>query len=414
MNSELPAILGGSPVRPSGPPTWPPTDPALTSILRETLRDGSWGRYHGEQCQRLQSLLAASHQVEHVVLTCSGTAAVELALRGLGVAAGDEVILSAYDFKGNFQDVLALGAIPVLVDIRPDDWSLDVSQVAAALGPKVKAIIASHLHGAIVEMPTLRAIADGAGVPILEDACQAPLARVHGRTAGTWGDVGVLSFGGSKLVTAGRGGAVFTRRADVAQRIRLHVLRGNDVYPMSELQGAALIPQWEFLPEWNQRRLVAVEWLRPEFAKATAPLRAEARHAIEVTKELNPFPLASGDSRSVFYKWGMRYESQDADGLTRNQFAIAVRAEGIALDPGLRALHKIHSARRFRAVGNLSEATRADTGILTLHHPVLLGDESDLAQIPVAIKKILMHAEVIRDRFLKEGRSVEAGDEGVV
>ncbi|MCY2965825.1 MAG: aminotransferase class V-fold PLP-dependent enzyme [Planctomycetota bacterium] len=382
--------------------------------MRETLLDGSWGRYHGERCQRLQSLLAESHQVEHVVLTCSGTAAVELALRGLGVVAGDEVILSAYDFKGNFQDVLALGAIPVLVDICPDDWSLDVAQVAAALGPKVKAIIASHLHGAIVEMPALRAIADGAGVPILEDACQAPLARVHGRTAGIWGDVGVLSFGGSKLVTAGRGGAVFTRRADIAQRIRLHVLRGNDAYPLSELQGAALIPQWEFLPEWNQRRSVAVEWLRSEFTKSTAPPQAGVHHTTESAWELSPFPVASGDSGSAFYKWGMRYESREADRLTRNQFAIAVRAEGIALDPGLRSLHKIHSARRFRTAGDLSEATRADAGILTLHHPVLLGDESDLAQIPAAIHKIRTHAKEIREWFVTEGRSLELGEAGVV
>lgn len=344
--------------------------------MSAALADGSWGRYHGPWCDRLREALRQSHQLEHAIVTCSGTAAVELALRGLGVTAGDEVILAAYDFKGNFQDVLALGATPVLVDVRPDNWALDVDQVAEAVTTKTRAIIASHLHGAHVDMARLSGLARERQIGLLEDACQSPLATVQGRVAGTWGDVATLSFGGSKLVTAGRGGAVLTARADVAQRIRLHTQRGNDAYPLSELQAAALLPQWEQLPAWNARRLATVTALRQAFADQPLP--------VGMQPFLNPGPTC----QPVYYKWGFQFDPQAWGGLTRTQLAQALRAEGVALDPGLRGLHKIHSSRRFRAVGPLPEATRADRDILTLHHPVLLRPVDEARVVPQALAKL--------------------------
>src|SRR4029078_10035369 len=101
-------------------------------------------------------LLAAYHHVEHVALCASGTAAVELALRGLAVGPGDQVLLAASDFRGNFQDVLAVGAVPVLVDVRPENWMIDPARILKAIGPKSKSIVVSHLHGGVVDMPEIR------------------------------------------------------------------------------------------------------------------------------------------------------------------------------------------------------------------------------------------------------------------
>src|SRR5436309_2713936 len=92
------AVDGGPPVIPGGPPSWPRPDEAVHSALEAAYADGSWGRYHGPHCERLRELLAAMHRVSHVWLCSSGTIGVELALRGLKVGAGDEVILAAYDF----------------------------------------------------------------------------------------------------------------------------------------------------------------------------------------------------------------------------------------------------------------------------------------------------------------------------
>src|SRR5438105_5276374 len=133
MNRNTPAILGGSAIRPEGPPDWPFPDPDVAARVQGALADGSWGKYHGPHVPELAELLAAYHDCAHVALCSSGTAALELALRGLGVGRPDEVILAAYDFKGNFHDVLAVGAVPVLVDVLPGNWNIDPARIPAAV-----------------------------------------------------------------------------------------------------------------------------------------------------------------------------------------------------------------------------------------------------------------------------------------
>ncbi|MFM7160806.1 MAG: DegT/DnrJ/EryC1/StrS family aminotransferase, partial [Planctomycetaceae bacterium] len=382
------------------PPPWPRDEPWLTESLQAAIRDGSWGRYHGPWCGRLEEALRQSMQCEHVHLTCSGTAAVELALRALGVRAADEVVLAAYDFKGNFQDVLALGATPVLVDVCPQTFALDVSLVAAALTPRTRAVIASHLHGAQVDMRGLTELLRGTGVGVLEDACQAPLATVQGRIAGGWGDVATLSFGGSKLLTAGRGGAVLTNQPQLAQRLRLHTQRGNDAYPLSELQAAALVPQLTRLPAENARRAEAVEWLSQRIA----------RSAVDWPRGvLAPLFTPHSESAAVYYKWGLRYSGGNA--LPRGLLTQAARAEGVALDGGLRALHKTHASRRYRAATPLTNATLADESVLTLHHPVLLEGPAAWEQVVAGCERIWRHRDALRAWWESQTGRPEASPE---
>ncbi len=373
---------------PPQPPVWPLPDEAVEAALRRAFADGSWGKYHGPNSLELADRLAALHGCEHVVLTCSGTAAVELALRGLKVGTDDEVILSAYDFEGNFKNVLMVGAKPVLVDVDARTGQLDVSQLAAARSPRTKAIIVSHLHGGVVSMPDVRAFADQHGISVIEDACQMPGAIVHGRVAGTWGDVGVLSFGGSKLLTAGRGGALVTHDGGIAQRIRVHTLRGNDAYPLSELQAAVLVPQLDRLAERNQLRAENVSRLLSllgdvaglccvvEAAGSGDPRRAQSQAA----GSGDPRRAQSRETLPGFYKLGFWFDAV-AFGCSRDDFAGAMRAAGIALDPGFRALHRTHARGRFRALNDLPNATLADESILVLHHPVLLGTLEDLQAV---------------------------------
>jgi dTDP-4-amino-4,6-dideoxygalactose transaminase len=314
--------------------------------------------------------MAELHDCEHVVLTCSGTAAVELALRGLKVGPDDEVILAAYDFEANFKNVLLVGAKPVLVDVDALTGQLDVNQLEAAWSPKTRAVIASHLHGGLVAMPAVRAFADQHGLAVIEDICQMPGAVIHGRRAGTWGDVGVLSFGGSKLLTAGRGGALVMRDGGIAQRIRVHTYRGNDAYPLSELQAAVLLPQLDRLEERNQRRAENV---------------ARLLELLSDVAGLQCFVAGSSPAdRPSFYKLGFWFDAAQF-GCSREDFAGAMRAKGIAFDSGFRALHRTHARGRFRAVNDLPHATRADEAIVTLHHPVLLGTAADMQTIRDAI-----------------------------
>ena len=111
---SLPALLGGSPVRPQGPPAWPPADADVRAALASAVEAGAWGQYHGEQIPALEKELAAFHQVTHALTCASGTLAVEVGLRALGVQVDDEVILAAYDYESNFLTVHALAQSPFL------------------------------------------------------------------------------------------------------------------------------------------------------------------------------------------------------------------------------------------------------------------------------------------------------------
>ena len=143
----LPAILGGAPIRPQGPPDWPIADPEIHEVLQQAFREGWWGKYQAGQCERLKAWLRNAWQVEHVLLCGSGNYAVELGLRALKIGPGAEVILADYDYPGNFLSILAVGAMPVLADVDPRNWNLSLDAVRDSIGPKTKAILASHLHG---------------------------------------------------------------------------------------------------------------------------------------------------------------------------------------------------------------------------------------------------------------------------
>ena len=397
MSHDSPALLGGSPVRPEGPPVWPRRTVETDRVL-ESLRDsGDWGRYHGPHSARLVAALMHLLQHEHVQLCASGTVAIELALRGCQVGPGDEVILSAYDFKANFTNVVLLGAVPVLVDCRGEDAQLDVSLVEGACTEKTKAVIASHLQGGLVDLAALREIADRRGIAIIEDVCQAPGAVVAGRLAGTWGDVATLSFGGSKLVTAGRGGAVLTSRPEIAQRIRLYTQRGNEAYPLSEIQAALLLPQWERLERDNAVRGKVVAELCAGLPAGIVAFRAAKERTFAERTATMP----------AYYKLGFWYDLMAFDGLPRDRFCRAMRAEGIALDPGFAGLHQIHAKRRFRAVGDLPQATRACASVVMLHHPLLLEGPSAARDFRAALDKIARHARMLRDAPLPRDSTQE-------
>ena len=387
--SDLPAILGGSPIRSESPPAWPGDWPEVTEALNACVKDGSWGKYHGPNCEALVEQLCKFHGVSESILCASGTAAVELALRGVRVEPGDEVILAAYDFKANFQNVLTIGATPVLVDIDPLSWQLDVSQLEDAVSEKTKAIIVSHLHGGWVPMQPVMELADRYGVSVIEDACQATGAILDAQRAGTTGHVGVLSFGGSKLLTSGRGGGVMTNRPDIAQRIRLFTQRGNEAYPLSELQAAVLRPQLDRLDDRNSARWKTVKCLSEDLEQLLSP---------DNESVLRPLVDACSSREAdcpAFFKVGLQYDTSKSTGLSRAAFSSAMRSEGIAIDPGFRSLHRIHSKRRFRAVGELPNASLCDEHVLVLHHPVLLQDKEAVDQIRTVAQRVCHHADAI-------------------
>jgi dTDP-4-amino-4,6-dideoxygalactose transaminase len=371
-----PAVLGGEPTRPAGPPDWP-IDDDVRVALDAAARDGSWGRYHGPHVERLETELARLHGVEFALCCSSGTLAVELSLRAVRVGPGDEVILASYDYGGNILSVLAVGAQPVLVDVDAGNWNLAPGAVEAAVSPRTKAIIASHLHGGVVPIGEIVTLARSHGVAVIEDAAQMPGAWIDGRRAGGWGDVGILSFGGSKLLSAGRGGAIVTADRSRHHRAKLLCQRGNNLlYPLSEIQAAVLAPQLAKLDDRNRLRAENVRRLTSGLDRMAG---------------LRPLRNSVLAAEPGYYKVGFQYDPAAFSGLARDRFVAAMRAEGIAIDAGFRAAHVGRARSRFRRSSDLAESDRAHHGMVVLHHPILLGSPTDIDQIIAAVRKVQQH-----------------------
>lgn len=379
---DLPALLGGPAIRPGGPPAWPRSTPAVEAALESAFASGAWGHYRGPNVPAFELDLLRFHGVPEVLTCASGTLAVEAALRALSVGPGDEVILAAYEFESTFLTLHAIGAKPVLIDVHAQNWNLDPAKIEAAITPATKAIICSHLHGGIVPIREIMEIAAKHNLRVVEDAAQATGATVQGKPAGTWGDVGTLSFGGSKLLSAGRGGAILTG-GRFHHHAKLWLARGIQQWAaLSELQAAVLRPQLAELPAANAHRAVNVA-------------RILAGIAEKEVQGLVPFVNSVPASTPAFYKVGFQFD-EAAFGLPRDLFVRALRAEGIAFDEGFRALHVNRSPSRFVVAGDLHEATRAHHGCVILHHPILLGTPEDADQVANAIAKTYRNRDRLR------------------
>jgi dTDP-4-amino-4,6-dideoxygalactose transaminase len=306
--------------------------------------------------------------VAHVYPCASGTFAVELALRAIPVLPGEEVVLAGYDFPGNFRAVEAIGATPVLIDIERRTCGLDLDQLAQVLAQRpVRAVIASHLHGGLADMATICRLAHDRGAAVIEDACQATGAFVQGRRAGTWGDTGVLSFGGSKLLTAGRGGVLLTPHAEIHQRAKIFCERGNHAFPLSELQAAVLLPQIERLDERNRRRAANVRRLRERLRQQDQAEMVDHRDRGEPS----------------YYK--VAWYTSDA---ARATVLAAAAARGIELGAGFPGFFR-RGAKRCVRPFPLPSSQRAAQQLVLLHHPMLLADEAHFERFTSQLLELL-------------------------
>lgn len=368
--SRLPAILGGEPAFPKGTPALVP-DEAIRLALQNAWEDHSWAAYDAGKTALLEEQLKQRFGVSQALTCASGTLAVEVALKSLGIQPGDLVAMAAYDYPGNFLTIHALGAMPFLVDLDPGTCQISLEGVAAALRAGVKAVVASHLHGGLIPMKELLSLCGEKGVGVVEDACQCPGAMVQGKPAGSWGDCGVISFGGSKLLTSGRGGALLTSNPALAQRARVQLTRGSKVAALSEIQAAVLLPQLLSLEDKNQTR------------SAGAALLHSQLKSLPGFSFFSPLP---DQSSPAYYKLGILFDAS-AFGLSREQFLLAAKAEGIPVDAGFAALQVGRSPRRWQSAGPLPMAAKAHEQMLVLHHGILAQEESLLKMVPV-VKQI--------------------------
>lgn len=173
------------------------------------LRNNHW------KAKEFEIAFAKRMGVEYCQLVSSGTAALTVALAAAGIGAGDEVIMPTFTFVASFESILALGAIPILVDVD-DTLTLDPQAVEKAITPNTKCIMPVHMCGSMADLKALKAISKKHGLILLEDACQALGATYEGVSLGTYGDLGCFSFDFVKTITCGEGGAIVTNNKKYA------------------------------------------------------------------------------------------------------------------------------------------------------------------------------------------------------
>lgn len=157
----------------------------------------------------LERVLAEKMQVRHAQLVSSGTAALTVALASAGIGAGDEVIMPTFTFVASFESILALGAVPILVDVDAT-LTLSPEAVERAVTGRTRAVMPVHMCGSMADLRALKSICDKHGLLLVEDACQAIGGTYEGKPLGSYGDLGCFSFDYVKTVTCGEGGAVVT------------------------------------------------------------------------------------------------------------------------------------------------------------------------------------------------------------
>jgi dTDP-4-amino-4,6-dideoxygalactose transaminase len=257
----------------------------LDDAVLRVLRSGQY--IGGQTIASFEQAFATSCGVPHAIGCNSGTDALILALRGLGIGPGDEVITTSFSFFATAEAISTVGATPVFVDVGEGTYLLDPDRIEAAITPATRALMPVHLFGRPADMDRLTAIARAHGLLVIEDCAQATGASWGGRPVGSWGDAGCFSFFPTKnLGAAGDGGAVVCRDPDLAQRVRelavhgmprryLHTDLGYNSR-LDALQAAVLQVKLPHLPEWVERRqAIAARYLQ-ELADLPGLLLPEA------------------------------------------------------------------------------------------------------------------------------------------
>jgi len=390
------AVDGGAPVRMAPFPAWLVWGEQERDALLAVLDSGHWGELTGDRVQAFEDRFAAYQHACFGLAVPNGTQALELALQALGVGPGDEVITTPYTFIATVSAIFAAGARPIFVDIDPDTNLIDPALIEAAITSATRAIVPVHIGGQPCDLDAVLDVASRHGLPVVEDAAQAVGAEWRGRRVGALGDLGTFSFQESKNLSGGEGGALVTDRQDLhhlawsvhnsgrgptSGAFDFERMGGN--YRMTELTGALLLAQMDRLDGQMAVR------------SRNAALLADG--LVEITG-LEPTLVDARVTRHAWHLYQIRYDAAGFGGRSREQFLVALHAEGIPASAGyvpLTDIEAVRTALRHRfgvdAMRTVSPVPNADvTGRTTLwfHQNALLGADGDTADIVAACRKI--------------------------
>lgn len=391
---------------------WPSFSEDEVEAVSQVLRSNRVNYWTGEECRQFEREFADWVGSKYAIAVSNGTLALDLALRGLDIGPGDEVVVTPRTFLASVSCVVNAGAVPVFADIDPDSGNITADTIAAVLSERTKAVIPVHLAGWPCDMDPIMALAERHGLKVIEDCAQAHGARYNDRSVGTIGHVGAWSFCQDKIITTGgEGGMVTTDDEAVWSRMWsfkdhgksweavferehppgfrwLHESFGTN-WRLTEMQAAIGRVQLRKVADWSaarERNAVAIHNALAAFADTGGPLRAPI---------LSNDPRRSNGSRHAFYKLYAYVRPENlASGWTRDRIVNEIVARGVPCYQG--SCSEVYLERAFegtpwRPRERLPVARElGETSLMFLVHPTLT--DAEITKTTDAIRAVMKQA----------------------
>ena len=296
--------------------------------------DSGWISSEGPFVKKFEEMFAGYLGVKHGISVCNGTAALEVAVSAIDLKPGDEVIIPTFTIISCALAVLRRGGIPVLVDVEPDTWCMDVNQTIDKITSMTRAIMPVHMYGHPVDMDPLMELAEKHNLYVIEDAAEVHGAEYRDRKCGSIGHINCFSFYANKIITTGEGGMVVTDDDKLADRARLHrnlcfiegrrfyheEMGGN--YRMTNLQAAVGAAQVERLEEFVgiKRR------------------NGEIYNRLLKDVDLVQKPTEKNWAKNVYWMYGIVLDENS--GFNAERFASRLKERGIGTRPFFLGMHE--------------------------------------------------------------------------
>lgn len=286
-------------------------------MLAQVIKSNQLSCLDGNLVRTFENEFAQLLGVKHAIAVNSGTAALFVAMRAWGIKPGDEVIVPPFTFMASASSVLHNNAIPVFADIEVKTYNMDPEDAIKKITDKTKAIMPVHLAGMPADMGPLIDVCKEKNIMLLEDACQAHMAKFNGKYVGTVGDAGAFSFYPSKNMTTGEGGMITTDNEELAEVCRQLRHHGEEAwykfarlgwnYRMDELGGAVGLAQVKKMPKFVQQRQMIWAYIRENIKGIPGVIMPDVPDYAETSANWLPIRI---DAKAVGYENTQQYVNE--------------------------------------------------------------------------------------------------------
>ncbi|QXH52907.1 DegT/DnrJ/EryC1/StrS aminotransferase family protein [Pseudomonas fakonensis] len=369
---------------------WPSFTEEEANAVRDVILSNKVNYWTGQECREFEKEFAQWAQCQYAIALANGTVALDLALRALGIGAGDEVIVTSRTFLASVSSIVNAGAVPVFADVDADSQNITAQSIQAVLTPRTRGVICVHLAGWPCDMDPIMALAREHGLKVIEDCAQAHGALYKGRPVGSIGHVGAWSFCQDKIMTTGgEGGMVTTNDKGLWSAMWSYKDHGKSweaVYEREHPPGFRWLHE-SFGTNWRMLEVQGVIG-RLQLRRMADWQRSRSQNAARVwaTAQALPglrVPMVPGDIQHAAYKCYVFVEAQLlAEGWDRDRIAQEINQAGVPCFSGSCSevyLEKAFDGTEWRPQQPLPVAHElGETSLMFLVHPTLSAAEIDL------------------------------------